>query len=137
MDFHGLSGFFDGFRWLRRLVNSHLELVDDLLALLRAMDCRDFDEAVQAQVWALASGVKATAPRVAVEMKRHVAKLQEQFIALRRLHPYDSYDLYQIISYIYVYLTYITYYYSSRFIGCVILFWPYCLLSLIRSFVLP
>eukprot|EP00435_Cladocopium_sp_Y103_P004872 s3185_g1.t1 len=57
---------------------THLELVDHLLAVLRAMEPTfEFEASVQAQVWALASGVKATAPRVAVEMKKHLARLQE------------------------------------------------------------
>ncbi|CAL1125708.1 unnamed protein product [Cladocopium goreaui] len=61
-----------------RSVSTHLELVDHLLAVLRAMEPTfEFEASVQAQVWALASGVKATAPRVAVEMKKHLARLQE------------------------------------------------------------
>eukprot|EP00434_Breviolum_minutum_P002575 symbB.v1.2.002276.t1/scaffold122.1/size316190/9 len=72
-------------------VSTHLELVDHLLAVLRAMEPSfDFEASVQAQVWALASGVKATAPRVAVEMKKHLSRLQEL-----RTSTHKVYDLFE------------------------------------------
>eukprot|EP00438_Fugacium_kawagutii_P015202 Skav221101 [mRNA] locus=scaffold693:119401:130252:- [translate_table: standard] len=68
-----------------RSVSTHLELVDHLLAVLRAMEPSfDFEASVQAQVWALANGVKATAPRVACEMKKHLARLQELRTSTRK-----------------------------------------------------
>lgn len=75
----GLADFATNFV---RCLSSHLDLVDQLLSVVHSIEPDWFGEEVahreaQQQVWALATGVKATAPRVATVVRRQISSLKE------------------------------------------------------------
>ncbi|CAE7248476.1 unnamed protein product [Symbiodinium natans] len=64
-----------------RCLSSHCDLVDQLLSVVHSIDPEWFGEDMaqreaQHQVWALATGVKATAPRVATVVRRLLQDLK-------------------------------------------------------------
>eukprot|EP00439_Symbiodinium_sp_Y106_P021342 s702_g2.t1 len=75
----GLADFATNFV---RCLSSHLDLVDQLLSVVHSIEPDWFGEEVahreaQQQVWALATGVKATAPRVATVVRRQISSLKD------------------------------------------------------------